>query len=166
MTKRQQIEEITETLLTPIAAAHGVRIYDVEYVKEGKEFFLRAFIDRDGGVTIDDCVDVSHDLSDALDREDPIPDAYTLEVSSPGLGRRLTKDRHFAASIGESVEGTTFRPIDGGKSKSFEGILKAFDRDTVTISQYPAPGGACQPEESDLILERKNIARIQLTVDF
>ena len=98
MAKRKQTEELVEKLLEPIAEAHGVRIYDVEYVKEGQEYYLRAYIDKDGGVTIDDCVDVSHDLSDALDAADPISEAYTLEVSSPGLGRTLTKDRHFAAS--------------------------------------------------------------------
>lgn len=186
MAKRQQTAEIVEALLQPIAAAHGVRIYDVEYVKEGQEYYLRAFIDKDGGVTIDDCVDVSHDLSDALDAADPIQDAYTLEVSSPGLGRRLTKDRHLAASIGASVEGTTFRPPEGSSTKSFEGILKAFDRDTVTIAPYPeesgieageedraADSGSAQETavssgdpEQDLVLERKNIARIQLTLDF
>ena len=163
MAKRKDIEKIVEDLLEPVAAAHGVWIYDVEYVREGQEYFLRVFIDKDGGVTIDDCVDVSHDLSDLLDIADPIPEAYTLEVSSPGLGRRLTKDRHYAASIGEEVEGTTFRPYDGGKTKAFEGILKAFDRDTVTIECFPEKEGQ---EPGDLVLARKDISVLQLMIDF
>lgn len=91
MAKRKQTEELVEKLLEPIAEARGVRIYDVEYVKEGQEYYLRAYIDKDGGVTIDDCVDVSHDLSDALDAADPIPEAYTLEVSARDSGEPLQK---------------------------------------------------------------------------
>lgn len=165
MAKKKQTEELTEKLLEPIAKARGVQIYDVEYVKEGQEYFLRAFIDKDGGVTIDDCVDVSHDLSDALDAADPIPEAYTLEVSSPGLGRTLSKDRHFAASIGKAVEGNTFKPYDeaaGGKNKNFDGILKAFDGDTITIARADAKGNALE----DLVLERKAVAKIRLKIDF
>lgn len=165
MAKKKQTEELAEQLLEPIAAAHGVQIYDVEYVKEGQEYFLRAYIDKDGGVTIDDCVDVSHDLSDALDQADPIPEAYTLEVSSPGLGRSLTKDRHFAASIGMEVEGNTYKPYDeaeGGKTKNFEGTLKAFDADTLTIGRKDARGS----EQEDLVLDRKAVAKIRLKIDF
>ena len=101
MSKKDDIEKKTEALLTPIAEANGVRVYDVEYVKEAGEWYLRAYIDKDGGVNINECVDVSHALSDALDEDDFIEEAYTLEVSSPGLGRQLKKDRHFASSIGQ-----------------------------------------------------------------
>lgn len=165
MAKRKQTEELVEKLLEPIAEAHGVRIYDVEYVKEGQEYYLRAYIDKDGGVTIDDCVDVSHDLSDALDAADPISEAYTLEVSSPGLGRTLTKDRHFAASIGQGVEGNTYKPYDeesGGKSKNFDGILKSFDDKTIVIGREDSKGR----EQEDLVLDRKNVAKIRLRIDF
>lgn len=208
MSRRSEIEEIVERLLDPIAEAHGVRVYDVEYTKDGGENALCAYIDKDGGVTIDDCVDVSHDLSDVLDREDPIAEAYTLYVSSPGLGRTLTKDRHFLASIGEEVEGTTFRPFltpeeekktaaakqkaaeqisgeeqasgkgtvkpqkpkksAGGKkmagSRNFDGVLKAYDADagTVTIGRTDAKG----KELEDLVLSRKDIAKIRLKIDF
>ena len=161
MSVRQNVEETVERLLAPIADAHGVRIYDVEYVREGQEYFLRAYIDKDGGVTIDDCVDVSHDLSDALDAADPIRGAYTLEVSSPGLGRRLTKDRHLEASLGEDVEGTTFAPYDGGKTKVFEGVLRAFDRDTVTIARISGDG-----TQEDLVLRRRDISVLKLQIDF
>ena len=165
MAKKKQTEELVEQLLEPIAAAHGVQIYDVEYVREGQEYYLRAYIDKEGGVTIDDCVDVSHDLSDALDETDPIPEAYTLEVSSPGLGRTLTKDRHFAASIGKAVEGNTYKPYDeaaDGKNKNFEGTLKSFDADTLTIGREDAKGNALE----DLVLDRKAIAKIRLKIDF
>jgi ribosome maturation factor RimP len=131
--KARAYAEAVEKILAPIAESSGVRVYDVEYVKEGGEFFLRAYIDRDGGVTIGDCENVSRALSDALDTADPIPDAYTLEVSSPGLGRTLTKDRHLANSIGQKVEVKLYRPPEGSKVKEYEGTLTAFDKDTVTI---------------------------------
>ncbi|MDD5940392.1 MAG: ribosome maturation factor RimP [Lachnospiraceae bacterium] len=162
MSRQSDIEKKTEELLAPIAQQHGVRIYDVEFVKEGTERYLRCFIDKDGGVTIDDCTDVSHDLSDALDRDDFIGEGYILEVSSPGLGRSLTRDRHFQNSIGQEVEGTTFKPYDGTKTKVFEGILKAFDGETVTITQKSADGALSQ----DLVLPRKEIAKIRLKVDW
>ena len=85
--KKNEIEKRTEELLLPIAEANGVSIYDVEYVKEAGEWYLRAYIDKPDGVNINDCVNVNHALSDALDAEDYIEEAYTLEVSSPGLGR-------------------------------------------------------------------------------
>ena len=87
MSKRETYESKTEALLTPIAEANGVEIYDVEYVKEGADWYLRAYIDKPDGVNIQDCENVSRALSDALDKDDFIEDAYILEVSSPGLGR-------------------------------------------------------------------------------
>ena len=131
MSKRETYESKTEELLRPIASENQVEIYDVEYVKEAGEWFLRADIDKEGGVDIDDCVAVSRSLSDKLDEEDFIEEAYTLEVSSPGLGRTLKKDRHFEKSIGEEVELKTYKPIEG--RKEFSGILKEFDADTITI---------------------------------
>ena len=94
MSKRESYELKTEELLKPIAHAANVEIYDVEYIKEGSDWYLRCYIDKEGGVTIDDCEKVSRALSDGLDREDFIGDAYILEVSSPGLGRMLKKDKH------------------------------------------------------------------------
>lgn len=161
MAKRKEIEEMVEQLLEPIVSSRNLRVYDVEYVKEGQEYYLRAYIDKDGGVTIDDCVDVSRELSDALDDTDPIPEAYTLEVSSPGLGRTLSKDRHLAASIGMDVEGTTFVPYED-KNKKFEGVLKAFDKESITIGREDAKGN---PEE-DLVLPRKDVAKLRLKVAF
>lgn len=154
MSKRDDIEKKTEEILAPIANDNGVIIYDIEYVKEGQDFFLRCYIDKEGGVTIDDCEAVSRALSDALDKDDYIEDAYILEVSSPGLGRVLRKDKHLEYSIGEEVELKTYKPID--KVKDFEGLLKAFDDKTVTIAS-PDNG-------DDMVFDRKDIAVIRLAL--
>lgn len=151
---KKKYEERTQELLAPIAEAAGVGIYDVEYVKEGREFYLRAYIDKEGGVTIQDCERVSRALSNRLDEEDFIEDAYILEVSSPGLGRTLKKDRHLQMSMGETVEVKTYVPIDG--QKEFTGALKAFDEDTVTIETEGVPR----------VFARKEVARIKLALDF
>ena len=115
MSKKETYESRTEQLLAPIASKNGVEIYDVEYVKEGSDWYLRAYIDKKGGVTIGDCESVSRELSDRLDEEDFIADAYILEVSSPGLGRALKKERHLRASLGESVELKLYRALEAGK---------------------------------------------------
>lgn len=153
MSKRETYEEKTEHLLAPIVEQYGVEIYDVEYVKEGKDYYLRVYIDKPSGVNILDCENVSRALSDALDAEDFIPDAYILEVSSPGLGRVLKKDRHMEKSLGETVELKVYKPIDG--QKEFSGVLKAFDAGTVTI------------EEKGVLrtFERPAIATVRLALD-
>lgn len=154
MSKRETYEARTEALLSPIAEAHGVEIYDVEYVKEGSDFYLRTYIDKPDGVNIQDCENVSRALSDVLDREDFIPDAYILEVSSPGLGRTLKKDKHLEKSIGAEVEVKLFKPVE--KCKEFAGILEGFDEKTLTIK-----------EENGLrTFERADIALIRLALDF
>ena len=137
MSKREFYEARTEELLKPIVESAGVEIYDVEYVKEGSDYYLRAYIDKPEGVNILDCENVSRALSEALDKADFIPDAYILEVSSPGLGRTLKKDKHLQKSIGEEVEIKLFKPID--KCKEFSGILDRFDADTVTITEEGTP---------------------------
>ncbi len=153
MSKRETYEEKTECLLSPIVEQYGVEIYDVEYVKEGKDYYLRVYIDKTAGVNIQDCENVSRALSDALDAEDFIPDAYILEVSSPGLGRVLKKDRHMERSLGEAVELKAYKPIEG--QKEFSGILKAFDARTVTIEQ----DGVMRT------FERSDIAAVRLALD-
>ncbi|MBP3195825.1 MAG: ribosome maturation factor RimP [Butyrivibrio sp.] len=152
--KKSEIEEKTEAMLTSIAEAHGVSVYDVEFIKEAGEWYLRAYIDKPEGVDINDCVDVSHALSDALDEDDFIDEAYTLEVSSPGLGRQLKKDRHFANSIGMDVELKLFKAKDG--VKEFTGTLKAFDDETVTVTI----------NGTDETFIRKEISVIKLALDF
>lgn len=154
MSKRETYETKTEELLQPIAEANHVEIYDVEYVKEGNEWFLRAYIDKEGGVDINDCVAVSRVLSDKLDEEDFIDEAYTLEVSSPGLGRTLKKDKHLEKSLGEEVEIKTYKPIE--KCKEFAGILKAYDADSITI----------ETEGTEKVFTRADIAVIRLALDF
>ena len=133
MTKREEYEKRTEELLAPIVAAHGFEIVDVEFVKEGGNRFLRAFIDKPGGITVDDCETASRALSVRLDEEDFIEESYVLEVSSPGLGRPLKKEKDFVRNMGELVEIHTFKPID--RQKDFCGVLKAYDKDTVTIEE-------------------------------
>lgn len=155
MSRRENYEARTEELLKPIAAANQVEIYDVEYVKEGADWYLRCYIDKEDGVGINDCEAVSRALSDELDRVDFIEDAYILEVSSPGLGRTLKKDKHLEKSILKEVDVRTYKPIDG--VKEFTGILKAFDADTLTLEM---------PRAGDRIFNRKDIAAIKLTLDF
>lgn len=154
MSRREEYEERTEKLLTPIAEENGVSIYDVEYVKEGRDYYLRAYIDKEEGVNIQDCEKVSRRLSEALDREDFIPDAYILEVSSPGLGRTLKKDKHLQASLGREVELRLFKAVDG--SKEYTGILEGFDEDTVTVTV----------NEVNKSFRRPEIALIRLALDF
>lgn len=154
MSKRETYESRTEQLLAPIAEKNGVEIYDVEYVKEGSDWYLRAYIDKPEGVTIGDCENVSRALSDALDVEDYIADAYILEVSSPGLGRTLKKDRHLEKSLGKKIEIKTYKPID--KQKEFSGILKAYDAETVTVEE----------EGKERVFQRSQTALIRLALDF
>ena len=161
MSKRETYESKTEQLLIPIAEKYGVEIYDVEYVKEGKDWYLRAYIDKPEGVGINDCENVSRALSDALDVEDYIPDAYILEVSSPGLGRTLKKDRHLEKSLGAEVEVKTYKPIDG--QKEFTGILEAYDADTITIGDS---GDDTENNKITHVFKRSEVARIRLALDF
>lgn len=154
MSRREDYESRTEALLQPIVEQYGVSIYDVEYVKEGADYYLRAYIDKPEGVSIIDCENVSRALSDALDKADFIPDAYILEVSSPGLGRSLKKDKHLAASIGEEVEMKLFKAQD--KCKEFVGVLEGFDEGTITINI----------EGTSRSFNRSDIALIRLTLDF
>jgi ribosome maturation factor RimP len=151
---KKDIEERTENLLKPIAESNGVSIYDVEYVKEGSDMYLRAYIDKEGGVTIDDCESVSRALNDRLDEEDYIADAYILEVSSPGLGRKLTKPRHFIQSVGQEVELKTYKAIDG--DKEFIGILTGYDNGVITVDI----DGKAKTFDKD------EVSSIRLTFDF
>ena len=117
--------KVTDTvaqLALPFVEAAGCSLWDVEYVKEAGEWFLRIYIDKEGGVSIDDCVDMTHALSPALDKEDPIPQEYLLEVYSPGIERRLTRPEHFAAFVGRPVRARLIRPLESGE-RELEGIL-------------------------------------------
>lgn len=151
---KKNYEAKTEEILKPIVERFGVSIYDVEFVKEGSDYYLRAYIDKEGGVTIDDCENVSRALSDEIDKDDYISEAYILEVSSPGLGRTLKKERHFINSMGEEVEVKTYKPI--GKDKEFVGILKSYDNGTIVVEV----GG------EDMTFTKDMLANVRLTIDF
>jgi len=154
MAKREDIEKKTENLLIPILEGFSFDLWDVEYVKEGSEYYLRAYIDKEGGITIDDCVDVSRQLSDKLDEDDFIEGEYILEVSSPGLGRALKRDRDFEKSIGREVDLKLYKAVD--KEKEFTGTLKSFDKETVSV----------EIDGADRTFVRKELASIKLHVEF
>lgn len=155
LSKREVYEQKTEELILPIVEGNGFELVDVEYVKEGSNWYLRAYIDKPGGIAVDDCEVVSRAFSEILDREDYIEDTYIFEVSSPGLGRPLKKEKDFKRSLGEEVEIRTYRAID--RQKEFTGILKSYDKDTVTIEYEDG-----EPKT----FETSEIALIRLALDF
>lgn len=155
MAKHEQYEQRTEKLLEAVLVENHCELYDVEYVKEGSNWYLRVYIDKENGVTIEDCENVSRALSDLLDVHDFIPDAYILEVGSPGLGRTLKRDKHFAQSIGEEVEIKLYKPLE--KKKEWVGVLTSFDAEKITI----------ELEGGNLVeIPRTAIALVRLTFDF
>ena len=155
MSKKEIYEQKTEEILLPIVEKNGFERWDVEYVKEGGNWYLRAYIDKPGGINVDDCEVVSRELSDILDEKDYIDEAYILEVSSPGLGRPLKKEKDFERSLGEEVEIRTYRMID--RQKEFTGILKSYDKETVTIEME---------DTQERTFEKSEIALIRLAFDF
>lgn len=154
MSRREEYEAHTEELIAPILGRMGFELVDVDYVKEGSTWYLRAYIDKDGGITVNDCEAVAREMDVLLDREDFIDHSYVFEVSSPGLGRPLKKEKDFARSMGREVEIRTYRAIDG--EKDFTGILAAYDETAVTIRQ----------EDAERTFERADIALIRLAFDW
>lgn len=152
--KRTEIESYVEELVMPIIEEGQYELVDVEYVKEGANWYLRIYADKEGGITIDDCVEISRALEVKLDEKDVIPDAYILEVSSPGLGRQLKKEKDYKRSIGKEVEIKLYKARN--KVKEMEGILKDFDETAFTITI----------DGEDTIFERKEIAMMRLAVHF
>ena len=130
MSKRETYETRTEELITPILDRMNFELVDVEYVKEGGTWYLRAYIDKEGGITVNDCEAVAREMNEILDREDFVEDSYVFEVSSPGLGRPLKKEKDYIRSMGKEVEIRTYRAIN--REKEFYGILSAYDENTVT----------------------------------
>lgn len=161
--KRADIEKRTEELVNPFVEEHGFELFDVEYVKEGSNYYLRVYLDKEGGITIDDCEIVSRFLSDKLDSEDYIDTSYILEVSSPGLGRPLKKEKDFKRSLGEEVEIKTYKAkaVEGyGKGvKDFSGVLTEYDKDTGNVSITDSNG-------TDIVFEKAEIALVRLALDF
>ena len=155
MSKRESYEKKAEALILPIINKNNYELVDVEFVREGSNWFLRAYVDKEGGFSVNDCEKVSREFSDLLDEEDFIEESYILEISSPGLGRPLKKDKDFARSIGEEVELKLYKAVEN--QKEFSGTLEAYDDLTVTIGF-----------EGDVktAFDRKKIALIRLAVDF
>ena len=155
MSRKDEYEQKAEKLLTPIVESRKFELVDVEYVKEGGSWYLRAYIDKEGGITVDDCEAVSREFSDILDKEDFIEDSYILEVSSPGLGRPLKKEKDYRRSLGKELEIRTFRQMEG--KKEFYGILKAYDDNSVTIET---------DEGQEMTFRKSDLALIRLAFDF
>ncbi len=150
MTKVKECEQRTEGLLLPILADLNFELVDVEFVKEAGNWYLRAYIDKPGGITIDDCEKVSRTLSDVLDREDYIEEAYYLEVSSPGLTRPLKKAKDYDRNIGRPVDIKLFRAVEG--CKEFTAILASYTDDTVCVTFE---------DGKELTIAKKNISLIR-----
>lgn len=155
MAKRENYESRTEKLLLPIMEEMNFELVDVEYVKEGGSWYLRAYIDKEGGITVNDCEAVARRMNDLLDEEDFIEESYIFEVSSPGLGRPLKKEKDYVRSMGKELEIRTYRAID--RQKEFYGILTAYTADTVTIKTDAG---------EELTFQKKEIALIRLAFDF
>ncbi len=141
------IEERVEKLLQSKINELGYELYDVEYAKEGKNYFLRIFIDKDGGIDLEDCEKVNDGIMDLLDEADYIKEQYFLEVSSPGIERILRKDKHLEKNIGTEINIKLFKKDENG-NKEYQGILKSFNENEIEL-------------EDDIKIERKNIAQIK-----
>lgn len=148
------IEEKVESLLLKTINDLGYDLYDVEYAKEGKDYFLRIFIDKPEGIDLNDCEKVNNAINDLLDEADYIKEQYFLEVSSPGIERILRKDKHFNDNIGNKVHIKLFKAID--KKKELNGILKEYDNDFITV----------EIENEKISIERKNIALIKTVYEW
>ncbi len=146
-----RIEERVEELIKDKIENIGYSLYDVEYAKEGPNYYLRIFIDNEKGIDLDDCEKVSNEINEKLDEADYIKEQYFLEVSSPGIERILRKDRHLEQNIGKQVEAKLFKKDENG-NKSYIGKLKKFDEQTVTIDEVK--------------IERKNIAQMKTVYEW
>lgn len=142
------IEEKVENLISKTINDLGYDLYDVEYVKEGKDYFLRIYIDSEKGIDLDDCEKVSNAINELIDKEDYIKEQYFLEVSSSGVERVLRKDKHLKANLGKEVSIKLFKQING--KKQYKGILKDFDENFITIF-----------DEEEIKIDRKNVSQIK-----
>lgn len=151
------VDAVTE-LAKPIAQELGLELVDVEYVKEGKDWFLRVYADKENGINIDECVELSEKLSLKLDEVDPIPENYFLEVSSPGAERPLKKLADFEKAIGKNVHVKTYEPING--EKEFEGIMLQFDGKEITLQIK------IKTAKKEVIIPYEKVAKARLAVTF
>ncbi len=154
MASKKQIEELALKVITPICEEQNLECVDAEFVKEAGHYYLRIFLDKEGGITVNDCEAASRAFEVIFDKEDPIKDPYILEVSSPGLDRPLKKDKDFERHLGDMVELKLYKSID--KVKEFSGVLETFDNETVTVNV----------DDKVMVFNRKDIAMIRLAIIF
>ena len=155
MTKRERYESKTEAFLLPLVEERHFELVDVEYVKEGSSWYLRAYIDKEGGITIDDCERFSRAIDKRLDAADPIDQSYTLEVSSPGIERELTKDWHYEACMGLELSVRLIRPVDG--VRDFVGTLTGYQDGAVTL---------LLPEDVEMTFQRGEASHVRVYNDY
>lgn len=146
-----KIEEKVEQLVKDPIEKLGYSLYDVEYVKEGPEYYLRIYIDKESGIDLNDCEKVSNEINPILDEKDPIKEMYFLEVSSTGVERILRKDKHLQGTIGKQIEVKLFKPIE--KQKEYVGTLQSFDEEKIEIELE---------NKEKIEIERKNISQMKL----
>ena len=151
MGRSESYEAKTEQLIQPLIDANNFELVDVEFVKEGSDWYLRVYIDKDGGITVDDCELISRAFNEILDREDYISEQYIFEVSSPGLMRPLKKEKDYKRSVGKLIDIKLYKPVD--KCKEFTGVLDSYDKDTVTIKM---------DDDTQKTFDRSNLAMIRL----
>ena len=151
MGRSESYEAKTEQLIQPLIAANNFELVDVEFVKEGSDWYLRVYIDKDGGITVDDCELISRAFNEILDREDYISEQYIFEVSSPGLMRPLKKEKDYKRSVGKLIDIKLYKPVD--KCKEFTGVLDSYDKDTVTIKM---------DDDTQKTFDRSNLAMIRI----
>ena len=152
---KKSIEQTIEELVSPIVDDKGFEIVDIEYVKEAGEYYLRIFLDKEGGISLNDCESVSRELSEILDVKDPIKDNYFLEVSSPGLDRPLKKDKDFLRYKGRDIEIKLYKPLNG--SKQFEGQLVGLDEDKNIVVVI---------DNNEVEFNKKDVALVRLAIKF
>ena len=153
--KKADIEKKVEEILLPMTDEAGFELVDVEYVKEGSNWYLRVFLDKEGGITIDDCESISRALEKKLDENDPIEAAYVLEVSSPGLDRQLKKEKDFVRYAGSLVDVKLYQAQNG--SRDWQGLLEGWEDGTLTIRT---------DEGEEIRFQRKDVASVRLAVVF
>lgn len=145
------IADTVTSLIKETVEAQGVSLWDVRFVKEGADWFLRIFIDKEEGISIDDCVNVSHAIDPIIDEADPIDRSYTMEVSSPGIGRELTRPEHFTLMLEKEITVKLYKAVDG--VKEFTGALLKFDGNNIII----------KTENGEKEFEKSQIAKVNLT---
>jgi ribosome maturation factor RimP len=150
LAKQNTVAKVEE-IIKPYADELNLEIWDVNFQKEGTQWYLRIFIDKEGGVSIDDCVDLTHAITKPLDEQDPIAQSYMLEVSSPGVERELTRDEHFEKYVGAPVMLRAIRPIDG--VRDFNGIMTAYENKQITIKLV---------DDTQVTFDKKDVSRVKL----